>query len=156
MFCLVLQADLPFIDGVSMREFSKVTIGEFSSYGAFRDFLRQRLLSIDEGINAVQSEREITRIGLEIQDGIRSVGSQMAQARRRRAVGATGAVIGTVGAALVAVYGQVLAEAVAIAGASGGIWQIIQAAAENSPRTLREDKWHYVWVLSAKASHRSG
>lgn len=90
------------------------------------------------------------RVGLEIQDGIRSVRSQITKARRRRAVGATGAIVGTVGAVLVAVYGKVLAEAVAIAGASGGVWQVIQATAENSPRALREDKWYYVWVLSEK------
>ena len=55
----------------------------------------------------------------------------MSQARRRRAVGATGAAIGTVSAVLVAVYGKTLADAVA-AGASGGVRQVIQAAADNT------------------------
>ena len=144
----ILEVDLPFIDGVDLREFSKITIGEFDSYDAFRDFLRGRLLAAEQGVNAVAADVELAKIGLEIKDGIRSMAARMAQARRSRAVGATGAVVGTVGAILVAVYGQTLAEAVAIAGASGGIWQIIQAAAENSPRVLHDDKWYYVWVLS--------
>lgn len=147
----ILHADLPFIDGVSMRDFGEITVSEFDSYSAFRDYLRQRLLSLDDGLNAIQSERELTRIGLEIRDGIRSVQAQMRQARRRRAVGAAGAVVGTVGAVLAAVYGKTLAEVVPIAGASGGVWQIIQAAAENNPRAVRDDKWYYVWVLAEKA-----
>jgi len=56
----------------------------------------------------------------------------MSQARRRRAVGATGAAIGTVSAVLLAGYGKTLADAVAIAGASGGVRQVIQAAADNT------------------------
>lgn len=150
----ILEVDLPFIDGVDLGEFSKITIGEFASYDAFRDFLRGRLLAADQGANAVASDAELIKIGLEIKDGVRSVAAQMAQARRSRAVGATGAIVGTVGAILVAVYGQTLAEAVAIAGASGGIWQIIQAAAENSPRALHDDKWYYVWVLSGARRSR--
>lgn len=148
----VLEIDLPFIDGVGLREFSRITIDEFAAYAPFRDFLRQRLLALDDGLNAVQSERELARIGLEIKDGIRDIHSRMRLAGRRRAIGVTGAVVGTVGAVLVAVYGPALAEAVAIAGASGGIWQIIQGIAENSPRVLREDRWHYVWVLSRRSN----
>jgi hypothetical protein len=151
-----LEVDLPFVGGVGLREFSKITTGEFASYDAFRDFLRGRLLAADQGVNAVTPDAELIKIGLEIKDGIRSVAAQMAQARRSRAVGATGAIVGTVGAILVAVYGQTLAEAVAIAGASGGIWQIIQAAAENSPRVLRDDKWYYVWLLSEAKRSGSG
>lgn len=152
----ILEVDLPFIDGVDLREFSKITTGEFASYDAFRDFLRGRLLAADQGVNSVTPDTELVKIGLEIKDGIRSVAAKMAQARRSRAVGATGAIVGTVGAILVAVYGQTLAEAVAIAGASGGVWQIIQAAAENSPRSLRDDKWYYVWLLSEAKRPGSG
>jgi hypothetical protein len=40
--------------------------------------------------------------------------------------------------------------AIAAAGASGGLWGIIHAATENSIRTLRSNKWYYVWVLAKK------
>lgn len=74
-----------------------------------------------------RAERKLYQISLEIKDGIPEVHGQMSQARRRRAVGATGAAIGTVSAVLVAVYGKTLADAVA-AGASGDVRQVTQAA----------------------------
>ena len=75
----------------------------------------------------------------------------MFQIRRKRAVGITGAVLSSVGAMLVAVYGPALQQAIAALGASGGLWGIIHSATVNSPRALKEDKWYYVWALSRKA-----
>jgi hypothetical protein len=34
----ILSIELPFIDGVSLRDFSKITIEEFGGHCAFRDF----------------------------------------------------------------------------------------------------------------------
>jgi hypothetical protein len=148
----VLRIDLPFIEGVNLREFSKITIEEFTSYSAFRDFLRQSFLDMDTALNAVQSDRELLKLSLQIKDQIRSVRSEMETARRKRAVGVTGAVIGSVGAILVAVYGPALEAAIATIGATGGVWGIIHAATENSTRALREDKWYYVWALAKKSN----
>lgn len=148
----VLEVDLPFVDGVSLQDFGKITIGEFASYSAFRDFLRQTFLDMDTALNAVQSERELVKLSLQIKDHVRSVRSEMETARRKGAVSVTGAVIGSVGALLVAVYGPALAEAVAIIGASGGVWGIIHAASENSTHALRQDKWYYVWALAGKSN----
>lgn len=144
----VLRIELPFIDGVNLRDFSEITIEEFASYSAFRDFLRQSFLDMDESLNSAQSDRELLKIGLQIKDQIRSARSKMENTRRKRAVAASGAAIGSMGAILVAVYGPALATAVAAIGASGGIWGFIHAAAENNTRALRGDKWHYVWVLA--------
>lgn len=33
------RIDLPFIDGVNLREFSQITVNEFNPYSGFRDFL---------------------------------------------------------------------------------------------------------------------
>lgn len=148
----VLRMELPFIEGVSLREFSKITIEEFAAYSAFRDSLRQSLLDMDESLNAVQSDRELLRLSLQIKDQIRSVRSEMETVRRKRAVGVTGAVIGSVGAILVAVYGPALEAAIAALGATGGVWGIIHAATENSTRALREDKWYYVWALAKESN----
>ncbi|MBV2363887.1 hypothetical protein ACFPZ0_22520 [Streptomonospora nanhaiensis] len=38
------------------------------------------------------------------------------------------------------------------AAGAGGIWGVIQGAAENSPRQLREDRWYYVWVLARRSN----
>lgn len=147
----VIRIDLPFVEGVSLQDFSKITIREFAAYSAFRDFLRQSFLDMDLALNAVQSDRELLKLGLQIKDHVRSVRSEMETARRKRAVAVTGAVIGSVGAILVAVYGPALAAAVAAIGASGGMWAIIHAVSENSTRALREDKWYYVWASAEKS-----
>ena len=144
----VLQMELPFLDGVSLRDYSAVTVEEFTAFSGFRTFLRMSLLEMDDALNAVQSEAALTRLGLQIEDEVRSLRAQMNQVKRRRAVGAAGAVVGTSAAILLAVYGPALTAAIPVLGASGGIWQIIQAAAENSPRALREDKWYWVWAIA--------
>lgn len=146
----LLQIDLPFMDGVSIRDYSKITIEEFASYAAFRDFLRLSFLEMDESLNAVQSDQEIVKLGLRIRDQVRAAHVEMERVRRKRSVAATGAVVGLVGAVLVAVYGPALAAAVAAIGA-GGLWSTMNAVAENSPRVMRENEWHYVWVLARKS-----
>jgi hypothetical protein len=148
----VLRIDLPFIEGVNLQDFSKITIEEFASYSAFRDFLRQSFLDMDMALNAVQSDRELLKLGLQIKDHVRSVHSEMETARRKRAVSVTGAMIGSVGAILVAVYGPALEAAIAAIGARGGVWGIIHATTENNTRALREDKWYYVWALAEKSN----
>lgn len=144
----VLEIELPFIDGVGLRDFSKITVDEFASYAAFRDFLRLQLLNLDSAMNAVEADRALAKLALEIKDQVRASRAEMERTSRKRLLVASGAALGTIGAALVAVYGPALQAAVATAGASGGVWAIIQGLAENSTRELREDKWHYVWVLS--------
>jgi hypothetical protein len=151
----VLQVELPFIDGVGIRDFSKITTGEFASYSAFRDFLRLSFLDMDSSMDAVQSDRELLKLGLQIKDQIRGMGAEMDKARRKRSVAVTGAVVGSVGAILVAVYGPALAAAVAVVGAGGGLWSIVNAATDNSSRGIRENKWYYVWVLAKKSGNHT-
>ncbi|WP_146060484.1 hypothetical protein [Amycolatopsis sp. CA-128772] len=144
----VLHTELPFLEGVDLSNFGKITVGEFDAYAAFRDFLRLRLLELDDAIDDTQSERALVKIGLEINEGIRSIGIDLGKATRKRAVASTGAVLGTVGAVLVAVYGPALAGAVAALGASGGIWGVVNAATEYNKRAFRHNKWYYVWMLT--------
>jgi hypothetical protein len=151
----ILQIDLPFVDGVGLRDFSKITVEEFDSYQAFRGFLRKRFLDLDDALDAVQSERALAGISQEIADQVRSVRSLMSQARRKRAVEATGAGIGTVSAALVAVYGPALQEALAMVGSGAGgagVWAFITALSNNNPRYVDgADDWAYVWALQREA-----
>jgi membrane associated rhomboid family serine protease len=76
----------------------------------------------------------------------------MRNACRKRALTVTGATISTVGVILVAVYGPALAAAVAAIGASGGVWGIINAVADNNIRAIKQDSWYYVWALSEASS----
>jgi hypothetical protein len=148
----ILRAEVPFLDGVALRDFGRITVDEFDAYSAFRDFMRHSLLDIDTALNDVQSERALVRIGIEINNGLRSVRADMERAQRKRAVAASGAILGSVSTVLLAVYGPALATALAAIGAGGGLWGVINAMAENNTRSLREDKWYYVWALSRKAN----
>ncbi|MEV7083343.1 hypothetical protein AB0N88_33150 [Streptomyces sp. NPDC093516] len=146
----IIELEIPVIEGTSLRDFSEITLGEFNSFAAFRDFLRLRMLELDPAMNSVDSQVELTKIGLEISDQVRSLNSQLRQVRTKRAVQVTGAAIGTVGAVLLGVYGPALQGVVTAIGASAGLWGGITAAAENSTKPLRDDKWYYVWALSKK------
>jgi hypothetical protein len=147
----IMRIDLPFIGGVGLRDFGQITVEEFGSYAAFRDFLRLSFLELDDALNDVQSDRALARIGLQIADETRAIKAEMGRVRRKRAVSLSGAALGSVGAVLVAVYGPALQAAIAALGAGGGVWGILHAATENSTRTLRENKWYYVWALGRES-----
>ncbi|GAA1932410.1 hypothetical protein GCM10009837_67690 [Streptomyces durmitorensis] len=146
----VLQIDLPFIEGVSLRDFSKITTAEFDSYRAFRSFLRNRFLQMEEGLNADGTEVALALIREEIEDQVRAVTSEMQTLRRKRAWAATGAVAGTSSALLVAVNSALFEAALAALGlaGAGSLWQYFGARAENSYRPLKSGKWYYVWLLT--------
>jgi hypothetical protein len=148
---VIAEVELPFLDGIPLDEFSAITAGEFDAYQAFQSWLRQRLLEVDTALGSVDSEKELSKIGLQIKDEVRGLESKMRQVRRTRAVSVTGAAIGTVTASLTAILASAeVASAVAafVGGASGGLWSTIQASIDNSPRKLRESPWYYVWTLS--------
>ena len=146
----VLRIELPFIDGVSMRTLSQITIQEMNSYAAFRDFLRRRFLDLDVACDSEQMDRELVKIGIEIAEGIRGVDAELNRIKSRRAVAATGAAIGSVVASLVAVYGPALGTAASILGAGGGLWGMINAIAEShNYRSVQENTpWYFVWTLA--------
>ncbi|MEU1726307.1 hypothetical protein [Nonomuraea sp. NPDC005692] len=143
----ILDIKLPYIDGVGLRDFSKITVEEFGSYDRFRTYLRGKFLQLDEAQDAVQAELALTRIGVEIREQIQECQAEMAKIQRTRALAATGAVLGTTGATLTAVYGPALTAALGVLGATGGIWSIVQAISQNSVRTVRDGRWYYIWTL---------
>ncbi|CAL9334420.1 hypothetical protein SUDANB9_00138 [Streptomyces sp. enrichment culture] len=149
----VVQLEIPVVEGTSLRDFSKITRDEFDSYASFRDFLRLKLLEIDPALNAVDSEVELAKIGLEISTQVHDMNGQFKRIRSKRSVQVTGAAVGTLSAVLVAVYGPALATALTIVGATGGVWSVVNALSENSSKTLTHDKWYYIWLLGRKA-HR--
>jgi hypothetical protein len=144
----VLHTELPFLQGVALGDFSRITVGEFDSHRAFRDFLRLTLLSLDDALNDVHSERELVKIGLKINDEVRTMRAEMTKASRKQALSAAGAALGTVGTVLLAVYGPALATAITALGASGGVWGMINAMGDGTTRVVRENKWYYVWALT--------
>ncbi|MFI6385031.1 hypothetical protein ACIBKX_36940 [Streptomyces sp. NPDC050658] len=149
----MIQLEIPIIEGTTLRDFSNITMDEFASYASFRDFLRGKMLDLDSTLDAVDSETELVKIGLEISDQVRDIDSRMGQVKRKRAVQASGAVIGTLGATLVAVYGPALQAVVTSLGAGAGAWTLLNALVENSTRPLRDEKWYYVWALAKESGN---
>ncbi|MFD0055088.1 hypothetical protein ACFVHR_15285 [Streptomyces sp. NPDC127168] len=151
----ILEIDLPFIDGLTLRDFAQVTSEEFDSYRQCRDFLRSRLLELDDALEAVDSQVALERIALSIRDEMNAATTEMSNAARSQALSRCGAVLGTTSALLAAVRPEALQGALAtsatLAAGATGLWPTIQAFADS--RTKRtQGKWHYVWVLQKKAA----
>ncbi|MER6680105.1 hypothetical protein [Streptomyces olivaceoviridis] len=151
----VLEIDLPFIDGLSLTDFAEVTREEFDSYRLYRDFMRSRLLELDDALEAVDSQVALERIALSIRDEVNAAAAQMSSAARSRALTRAGALVGTTSAVLAAVRPAALQGALGvsatIAAGATGLWPTIQAFADIRPKRAH-DKWHYVWVLQKKAA----
>ncbi|MGW2707093.1 hypothetical protein [Streptomyces sp. NPDC001340] len=151
----ILEFDLPFIDGLSLGDFAQVTTEEFDSYRQYRDFMRSRLLELDDALEAVDSQVALERVALAIRDELNAATVEMSGAARSRALSRSGAVLGTTSAVLAAVRPEALQGALAlsatIAAGATGLWPTIQAFADIKPKRTR-GKWHYVWVLQKKAS----
>ncbi|MEU8971174.1 hypothetical protein AB0D11_18150 [Streptomyces monashensis] len=91
----VLEIDLPFIDGLSLIDFAQVTSDEFDSYRQYRDFMRSRLLDLDDALEAVDSEVALERVALSIRDELNAATAELRSAARSRALSRSGAVLGT-------------------------------------------------------------
>ncbi|MBP2063733.1 hypothetical protein [Streptomyces iranensis] len=150
----VLEIDLPFIEGVTLKDFSKITTGEFDSYRGFRNFLRSSFLSMDQALNGEQTQIELTKLRLEIEDQVQAMRAEFLAARRKRVWAVTGAVAASTAALLIAVNGSVLERVLTTLGftTAGTFWGAITARVENSPHVIKSGKWYYVWILSKKSS----
>ncbi|WP_143675931.1 hypothetical protein [Streptomyces milbemycinicus] len=151
----ILEIDLPFINGLSLSDFAQVTSEEFDSYSQYRDFMRSRLLELDDALEAVDSQVALERVALSIRDELNAATAEMSSATRSRALNRCGAVLGTTSAVLAAVRPEALQGALAssatIAAGATGLWPTIQAFADIKPKRAH-GKWHYVWVLEKKAA----
>ncbi|MGW2563612.1 hypothetical protein ACWCXB_31185 [Streptomyces sp. NPDC001514] len=143
----ILRIDLPYVDGVSLRDFSKITVGEFDGYRELRNYLRGVLLDLDEAMDATQADLELTKIGLEIEGHILETASKMRTLKQKKLIASLGAGLGTVSAALVAVSGSVLEKALPVLGLSGGIWGLVNSMSDHRAKDLTQGKWYYVWLL---------
>ncbi|MGW3956032.1 hypothetical protein ACWEKM_35160 [Streptomyces sp. NPDC004752] len=151
----ILEIDLPFINGLILSDFAQVTIEEFDSYRQHRDFMRSRLLELDDALEAVDSQIALERVALAIRDELNAATAEMNSAARSRALSRSGAVLGTTSAVLAAVRPEALQSTLAlsstIAAGATGLWPTIQAFADTKPKRTH-GKWDYVWALQKKAA----
>ncbi|MGW2016653.1 hypothetical protein [Streptomyces sp. NPDC001927] len=153
----IVAMDIPFIEGVSLGEFSKITEGEFNSFRGFRTFLRREFNALDEAVDAEQMDRALRDVGFEIEEGVRELESTMRVLSRQRAFATTGAVVAGVTVVLAAVYGAVFKEYVTglVGGAGGGALGWAQAMlADKSKGPVEDNKWYYVWCLQRQSERR--
>jgi hypothetical protein len=120
--------------------FAQVTREEFDSYSQYRDFMRSRLLELDDALEAVDSQVALERVALSIRDELNAATAEMSSAARSRALNRCGAVLGTTSAVLAAVRPEALQGALAssatIAAGATGLWPTIQE--EGLPLSLSE------------------
>jgi hypothetical protein len=151
----ILEIDLPFINGLSLSDFARVTSEEFDSYRLYRDFMRSRLLELDDALEAVDSQVALERVALAIRDELNVAMAEMSRAARSRALSRCGAVLVTTSAVLAAVRPEalqgVLNANATMAAAAAGVWPTIQAFADSKLKRTH-GKWYYVWVLQKKAA----
>jgi len=146
---LHLEVELPYLEGTSLADFCAITVGETDAYETFRSFLRLKFLDLDQASESEQLHRELAKIGEDLRDGVRRVDGELKRIRSRGAVSVTGATVATVGATLVLVFGQDLAQAMSLLGASGGIWGAVNAAQayNEQRRSVAERPYYYLWLL---------
>ncbi|MEV8018052.1 hypothetical protein AB0O76_17280 [Streptomyces sp. NPDC086554] len=153
----IAAMDLPFIEGVALADFSKITEGEFNSFRGFRTFLRREFNALDEAVDAEQMDRALRDVGFQIEEGVRELETTMRMLSRQRAFATTGAVVAGVTVVLAAVYGAVFKEYVTglVGGAGGGTLGWAQAMlADKSKAPVEDNKWYYVWCLQEKSERR--
>ncbi|MCX5412337.1 hypothetical protein [Streptomyces sp. NBC_00059] len=149
----VLQIDLPVVEGVSLRNFSRITVDEFDAHKRFHEFLSTHFLSMSEALNAERSQIELARLRQEIEDQVSSVRAEFVAAARRRPLGAVGAKVASTSARLVAVDASVMKRVLATAGLSTAeaFWAAVDDVVELHPRATPIGEWRYVWILSRKS-----
>ncbi|ATL33146.1 hypothetical protein KY5_8128c [Streptomyces formicae] len=146
----VARIDLPFIDGVTLRDFSEITVNEFSSYEGFRGFLRDQFDGMGRELESNQSEKGLAKIEREIQDQILSVNAQLKSPKRQRILAATHGSIGLTVATLTAVNGSLMNAALAGLVTSTSLWPVLNQFADSSKQPIRDGRWYYVWTLDQK------
>ncbi|MFH9572337.1 hypothetical protein [Streptomyces sp. NPDC017230] len=149
---VVLNLDLPFIDGVSLKEFSEITADEAHAYQGFRSFLRKKILELDSALDAVHSEQTLALLNAEISDSLRETEAVMRDIKGMRKF-THGTFVGTTAATVYAARGDALPSAIeAVAGTmigGGLLFDYWQSRKEQSRRVdeLRTSGWYYIWRL---------
>lgn len=145
----ILSIDLPFVDGVSLKDFSSITLDAYSSYESFRNLLRHEFLELDSALDSDGSRRAVTRISTDIEGGLLEFRSEMTAIKKRRAFEVSGATFGATTASLMAVHGPALMKAPMVGLAGVGVLGVIKAIADGnvSLGKLEDGPWYYVWLL---------
>ncbi|MFF1689286.1 MULTISPECIES: hypothetical protein [unclassified Streptomyces] len=139
---------VPYLEGITLREFSRITTEEFNSYEVFKYKLRQNLRAIDGAIEDVQSQRKIADIEDEILHGISKIEVHMKNTANSRSLAKKGVVACMTTVALVAIAKPSMVSLISAIGLNNaGIWNWLKTRAEEGKPRARESDYYYVWAL---------
>lgn len=148
----VLELNLPYIENIDLETFSKITADEKDATQNFRNFLRLKFLELNENEGSTNFDRNLTKIGLEIQDGVRALNSDFKAIGRKTAFQVTGATIAATTAILVAVNSAVFSALPQLLGTSGGILAIANALEQylSEKNKLKDSPYYYLWLFKKR------
>lgn len=148
----IISLDIPYIENVNMCEFSKITLDEHFSLERFRNFLRHKFLDLKKAESGESFDAEMEKIGIELSEGVRQLGSDFSAMKRKSAFQATGGLIASVTAILVAVDGAVFDNLSKIIGSGGGLFILGKALEDHidKKKRLQESPYYYLWLLSKR------
>lgn len=149
----LMRLNLPILENVSLRDYSKIVVEESEAYSAFSNYLRSRLLDLDGEEEERAIQREAAKIDIDLHDGLRESRADLERLTRRNAVQATGATVAFCAATLIAVAGPAFAHYVGLVGASGGAVGLAAAANEyvNDRSAARLKPFYFLWLLEREA-----
>ncbi|MEM7124972.1 MAG: hypothetical protein AAF702_01510 [Chloroflexota bacterium] len=150
----ILSLEIPVIDNVSLKDFSSITADEKSQFDIFRVFLRQKLSEIDSNQSSEHREKNLEQIKLDLLKGVKSISSDIKGLRTKTAIDASGAIIISVTATLIAINSAVLETWQEVLGAGGGFYLLLKALQENIQKRneLLNQDYYYLWLLDKKGS----
>lgn len=149
----ILEIDLPFIDDVDLGTFAKITADEREAADRFRDFLRLKFLDLQQNEGSEHYETNITKIGVEIRDGVRRLNSDLNILKKKRAFQVTGAAIAATTALLITINSAEFKFISELLGTSGGLLAVTKAFGDHTleRKKIAEDSpYYYLWLLSKK------
>jgi hypothetical protein len=149
---MITEIEIPVIDNVSIENFTKITCDEHESFEIFRDFLRQNFLDLLENEGNEHFEKNLQKIGININSGARKIASDIKQLRRKTAIRSIQAAIGFVVATLVAINSNFASNIAPLLGSAGGLTSFLGIIERHQDEfsKLKGDNFYYIWLLENK------
>ncbi len=150
----VLTIDLPYLEGTSLRDYCAIAADEGEALSVAQDYLRSKFLSLEDGRSEDDELRDLTRLSLEIKDGVRAVKSDLRRITRKNAVQIAGGALAACTATLVALDVGAMLQVAAVVGAGGGLWSVVSSAEQllRERSVLSERPMFFFWLLDS-ATH---
>ena len=152
----ILQLELPILEQVDLSTFAKITVDENELLANFRTFLHRQLLGIDASRGSNGYKADLDKLSLDIADAVRRLDSETQKMSLKGWFQATGAVVATCTALLIALDQPTLASFASVGGGGGALWLVTKAMEEilSRQRDLKDLPVFYMWLLSKSAPRR--